>query len=160
MAITDTPPWMKRKLALSDPAHPGHSAHVISSQGRSAERIWNPSPVMDEGCRNLLISGCQAHRNEMCGFVTRLWTVHPVLNSHLEPRHNYYFDPDDTERVLKEIYEEYQTEIIGQYHSHPNDVPWPSPRDLVGWPNPALGWRYWIVTNSEVIEWRLTRDQS
>jgi proteasome lid subunit RPN8/RPN11 len=149
---------MKAIKSLFDPAHIGHSTHVIPCEGRSAERVWVSKKPMPTECRKLLIAGAQVHNNEVCGFITREWMIFPVHNVHLEPRHNYYFDIEDTNRVLAEIYGKYETEIIGQYHSHPNDVPWPSPRDLVGWPNPELNWRYWIVTNLEVIEWKLVED--
>ena len=115
---------------------------------------------MSPECKRLLIAGAQLHNNELCGFITSDWMIFPVHNAHLEPRHNYYFDPDDTDRVLNEIFNKYKTDIIGQYHTHPTDIPWPSPRDLVGWPNPELGWRYWIVTNSHVIEWELIYDNA
>jgi len=155
----DTPPWAKRSrtshASLTDPASPAHCTHAISCEGRSAVRVFEPKNPMPERLASLLTAGAIAHRNEICGFITSDWSVEQVVNAHLHPRNNYYFDPTDLERAIKFIYNELGSEIIGQFHTHPNGVTWPSPRDLVGWPNPVLGWRYWIVTPTEVIEWEL-----
>lgn len=97
---------------------------------------------------------------ELCGFITSDDDIWWIDNVHLEPRHNYFFDPQEVETAVHEIYEIRQEKIVGQFHTHPNNVPWPSPRDIAGWPNPDLNWRYWIVTNAEVIEWELVRDNA
>jgi proteasome lid subunit RPN8/RPN11 len=152
---TANPPWSKRQLPLTDPANPSHCTHAIDSQGRTAIRIWRPKIPLPVAIQDRLKELAQTYRNERCGFITSNWLVREVQNSHLHPRNNYYFDPDQTEQALRQIYEAWGTTVLGQFHTHPNGVPWPSPRDLVGWPNPLLGWRYWIATPSEVVEWQL-----
>lgn len=142
-------------LALNDPAHPGHRTQAISTHGLRAERIWTPTLVLDQEVQTILIDKCQSHYRELCGFVSSDEEIWCVDNVHLEPKHNFYMDNRHVEEVLTEIYKIQQTSVLGQFHTHPNNVPWPSPRDIVGWPNPALGWHYWIVTNEEVIEWQL-----
>lgn len=152
---TATPPWAKRKLPLTNPASPAHCTHAISCEGRSAQRIFEPDDPMPDKCAALLTGMATRFNMEHCGFITSDWRIREVSNVHLHPANNYYFDPADTERALNEIYNDWGVGILGQYHTHPNGVTWPSPRDLVGWPNPVLRWRYWIVTPIEVIEWEL-----
>jgi proteasome lid subunit RPN8/RPN11 len=145
-------------LDLNNPAHPGHSNYLISSKGRQAEQLFYSHNPLPESTRSELLDECFRHSEERCGFITSEFEVIGVLNSHLEPRMNFYMHPKDTEWVLDEIYGKKQTEILGIYHTHPNGYPWPSPRDLVGWPNPALGWRYFLVSRGDVTEWRLLGD--
>lgn len=145
-------------ISLTNPAHPGHRTQAISTKGRIAERIWNPESPLDMELENILIGVCQSHLKELCGFITADEDYIRIDNIHLEPYHNFYMNPDQVEEVIKKIYSIRNTFITGIWHTHPNNVPWPSARDLVGWPNPDLRWRYWIVTNKEVIEWRLCDD--
>lgn len=142
-------------MNLNDPAHRGHSNHLISTDGRTARRVWVPDLPILETVKNELIQICQSHANERCGFIDSYWDIHDIPNIHEEPRHNFYMSDDGTAQVLKKIYEEYEEHVIAMWHTHPNNVPWPSPRDLRGWPNPELGWRYLIVTNDDVLEWEL-----
>jgi proteasome lid subunit RPN8/RPN11 len=145
---------MKRTMNLNDPAHPGHQNQLISTHGRKAERIWDVD--LDQQIIDMLTASCLSSNKERCGFVVDDEDIFYVDNAHEEPTHNFLMDPIDLERVVSEIYDIRQARIIGVFHTHPNNVPWPTPRDLVGWPNPELGWRYWIVTATEVIEWQLT----
>lgn len=146
-------PYMKRyPVALTDPAHPGHSTHEISSEGRTAQRVWGNK--LPERLESKLINRCLGTRIELCGFITDAFEPFYVVNVHHEPTHNFYMEPGSVIDALEAIYDAGQ-EVIGQFHFHPNGVTWPSPRDLHGWPNPELGWRYWIVTPREIIEWQL-----
>jgi proteasome lid subunit RPN8/RPN11 len=144
---------VNRTTDLNDPAHPSHRNHLIPTNGRTARRIWT-NPI-DEEIRELLLAGCRSSDKERCGFVTEDQDIWYIDNIHDEPYNNFLMDSDDVEKVVTEIYDIRQTKIFAMFHTHPNGVPWPSPRDLVGWPNPDLKWRYWIVTKTEVIEWQL-----
>lgn len=144
---------MSRTTNLNDPAHPSNCNQYIPTNGRKAERVWGST--LDKQVCDLLTAGCISSNKERCGFVTSDEDIFYVNNVHAEPRHNFLMDPEDFAEVVSEIYDIRQTRILGIFHTHPNDVPWPTPRDLVGWPNPELRWRYWIVTNTEVIEWEL-----
>lgn len=95
---------------------------------------------------------------ERCGFIDEEQNIHRVDNIHRNPHSNFYMDEDDAEQTINSIYEIYQSNIIGIYHTHPNGYPWPSPRDIAGWPNPALNWRYFLVTRGQVTEWQLVID--
>ena len=140
----------------TNPAHPAHSNHLISTKGRKAERVWFPESPLLESVQHELINICNDHMRERCGFVTDEWEVVEVENSHEEPHRNFYMDDDDAKDALHYIYEKRKDSVIAIWHTHPNDVVWPSPRDLRGWPNPNLGRRYFIVTNKEVVEWELS----
>lgn len=140
-------------LDLNDPANPGHRNQMISTKGRRVERVWHLP--LDKQIQDLLTAGCLNSNKERCGFITDDEDIFYVDNVHEEPRHNFLMCPFDFETVVSEIYDIRLTRIIGIFHTHPNNVVWPSPRDLVGWPNPELKWRYWIVTNDQVIEWEL-----
>lgn len=92
---------------------------------------------------------------ERCGFITTEWEILEVDNVHQEPYRNFYMDDEDTKHALEYIYEMREESVVAIWHTHPNNVVWPSPRDLCGWPNPGLKWRYLVVTNNEVVEWEL-----
>lgn len=141
---------------ISDPAHRTNCDQYIATKGRTAERIWNEA--VDEAIEKELVASCNNSNKERCGFLTEDQDIFYVDNVHAVPQYNFLMDADDLARVVNEIYDIRQTRILGVFHTHPNNVPWPTPRDLVGWPNTQLGWRYWIVTNSEVIEWRLVTE--
>lgn len=145
--------------SLLNPAHPGHCTQAISTDGRKAERIWTPDSALDVGIAETLITHARLSKKERCGFLTEedVWTID---NVHLEPYHNFYMDQQQVDETLTEIYDERGSRVIGVWHTHPNHVPWPSPRDLVGWPNLELNWRYWVITPTEVIEWRLICDNA
>jgi proteasome lid subunit RPN8/RPN11 len=143
---------------IKNPAHPGHNNQLISTNGRKARRIFDGEPL-EENVEALLTAACMSSSKERCGFIVgdeaTTQDIFYVNNIHQEPTHNFLMEAADMEAVITEIYEIRQTQIIGVFHTHPNNVTWPTPRDLLGWPNPKLGWRYWIVTANEVIEWEL-----
>lgn len=140
---------------LNDPAHPGHSNHLIATDGKIPVRVWAPDIPILESVKNELLTIAQTFCEEKCGFIDSEWTVHKVFNSHEEPHRNFYMSEADTVPVLDHIYTVRQEHVIAQWHTHPNDVVWPSPRDIIGWPHLGLGWRYLIVTQNEIIEWEL-----
>lgn len=142
-------------MDISNPAHPGHSDYLISSQGRMAERIFYSDQPMLESVRNKLLNECYNFKEERCGFITLDWDLIKVTNSHEVPRTNFYMRESDAIPAIESIYTKYGSDILGIYHTHPNGYPWPSPRDLVGWPNPVLKWRYFLVSRGDVTEWRL-----
>jgi proteasome lid subunit RPN8/RPN11 len=144
---------VNRAIDPNDPAHPSNTNQIIPVNGRSAERLLNPN--LDKSLIGLLTGSCLSSHKERCGFISEDEDIFYVNNVHEEPTHNFLMDADDFVTVVSEIYDIRQTSILGVFHTHPNNVPWPTPRDLVGWPNPMLGWRYWIVTNRSVIEWKL-----
>ena len=141
--------------SVDDPAHPAHTNHVISTQGKRAERIWFPDTPLFESTGSELMEICNDSKNECCGFIDDDQNVWLIPNVHEEPSHNFYMEEKGVTRVLEHIYNVMDSTIIGIFHTHPNNVPWPSPRDIRGWPDPKLKWRYFVVTNSEVYEWGL-----
>jgi proteasome lid subunit RPN8/RPN11 len=145
---------------LNNPAHIGHSNYLISTNGKRAEQIFHPDVPLLESTVHELIEELQGHYLERCGFIDSEMDLFHVQNSHRVPHSNFYMEETDesVEQALHEIYEIRQTHIIGIYHTHPNGYPWPTPRDIAGWPNTALGWRYFLVTRGEVTEWRLVSD--
>ena len=145
---------MNRTITPDHPAHPTNSDQTLLIGSRKVERVFfHPSPL-GEDCQKKLISECRAHENEVCGLITATHKIHYVRNVHEVPRSNFYFDQEEFKDVIAEILGSGHR-VIGMFHTHPNGTPWPSPRDIVGWPNPALRWRYWIATRTDVIEWRL-----
>jgi proteasome lid subunit RPN8/RPN11 len=143
---------------LNNPAHPGHSDYLISCKGKKAEQIfYHPEPLY-ESTVNHLIDELEGHYMEKCGFLTLEEEIVRVQNSHLKPHANFYMEEEDAKNAIDYIYNDLGTEILGIYHTHPNGYPWPTPRDIRGWPNPALKWRYWLVTRGTVTEWRLVDD--
>lgn len=116
----------------------------------------SPNPL-DPEVRSQLVMTCKANREEICGLISNQQGILYVPNSHKEPRFNFYMTLDDLRAALFEIQQIEEQKVIGVFHTHPTNVPWPSPEDISGWPNLALGWRYWIATNHEVVEWSLPR---
>ena len=148
-------PYPFQDTDFNNPAHPSNCNQLIKTD-REAERIWHPDILLFESVQHELISQCLANRNERCGLITiEEQEVIYVENIHHEPTHNFLMSQEDFDSALRAIYKEREDKVLGIFHTHPNNVPWPTPRDLAGWPNPALGWRYWIATGHEVIEWRL-----
>lgn len=140
-----------------DPASPSATSHLLNIGGRQVERVWSSPWALPENVQLQLREACLVNSDEICGFITTSLEVHYVDNIHESPRLNFYMDPHEGKEVLHEIVRRGHT-VLGMFHSHPNQVPWPSPRDIVGWPNPKLGWRYFIVTKGDVVEWRLISD--
>ena len=112
---------------------------------------------IDPEIQESLMRGCRANRDEVCGFITDDEDILYVPNTHLDPHHNFCMDIEDIQEALAIICKVNNQNVVGVFHSHPTNIPWPSPVDISGWPNPDLRWRYWIATNHEVIEWRLPR---
>lgn len=140
---------------VDNPADPQHRNHLIPTNGLRAEKLEEPKlPVHVE---DHLLGLLEKHLNEKCGFITNTYEVVEVQNSHGYPISNFYMDDDDVRDSVDYIYNETQQQIIGIWHTHPNGYPWPSPRDIVGWPNLALGWRYFLVSKGEITEWKLVR---
>lgn len=138
-----------------NPADPSHSDHLIPLGGRKAQRVWHPDSPILESVQNELVGICNRFSDEQCGVISSEWNVYPVSNVHLKPRFNFLMDELEFREIIRQIYDVREERVLGIFHTHPNNVPWPSPRDIAGWPNPRLEWRYWIATNKEVIEWEL-----
>lgn len=154
--MNDIPPWDRRNP--NHPAHPAHSEYLISTQGWIAETVDDAEKVMPEQCKSDLISICQTHILERCGFITLDWDIVAVNNVHEKPEHNFYMDIEDAQQSLDYIIEETHSDVLGVWHTHPNNWPWPTPRDICGWPDiNVVNWRYFVVTTSDVIEWRKVR---
>lgn len=120
-------------------------------------RIQRPKFPLDPQIIENMISGCRANRDEVCGFITVNQDILYVPNSHIDPHFNFYMDIEDIQEALQIICKINNDSVVGVFHSHPTNIPWPSPVDINGWPNPDLRWRYWIATNHEVVEWCKTR---
>lgn len=143
-----------------DPANPSHNDYLISTNGWRAEQIFDGEPLEPDTIQTLIYQQ-EVYREERCGFITTgQQDVIKVKNSHNDPRMNFYMDPRDVEEHLDFIYKETEREVLGIWHTHPNGYGWPSPRDIAGWPNLELGWRYFLVFRGNVTEWRLVRDDS
>lgn len=145
---------------LNNPAHIAHSNYLIPTNGKRAEPIFHAEVPLLQITINELIAELEGHYLERCGFIDSEMDLFRVQNSHKVPHSNFYMEENDetVQQALHEIYEIRQTHIIGIYHTHPNGYPWPTPRDIAGWPNPATGWRYFLVTRGEVTEWTLVND--
>lgn len=136
------------------PSDPSHCDHLISTGGLRARRVIPSNQnKLRLGTHESLIIICQKNNEEVCGFITRSEEIFFVKNVHTEPRFNFYMCESSLHKVVHEIYQLRKSKIMGIFHTHPNNQPWPSPRDIAGWPNPALNWRYWIATGKELIEW-------
>lgn len=140
----------------NDPvATPQHREQLISTHGRFANRVWTPAVPLDDVAITLLIEGCKYADEEKCGLISTIsHTVHWIENVHEYPRRNFFMDQEEYKIAVDDIFTENE-EILGIFHSHPNETPWPTPRDIHGWPPFQLDWRYWIVTGAEVIEWEM-----
>lgn len=142
-------------MTISQHSLPTATDQIIDIGNRKVERIDMPNHPLRGDTINELVMSCRNSPIEVCGFVTTTGEVHYVGNLHEEPTQNFLMDADEGREVIKEIVLRNHEAILGMFHTHPNNLPWPSPRDIVGWPNPDLGWRYWIATSRDVIEWRL-----
>lgn len=144
-------------ISEDHPAHPANTNQIISTNGRKVERVFDPIIPLMETTKRRLVLDCHRSSREQCGFLTNREEIFYIQNIHEQNRFNFLMDPAEMLETITEIYEVKQDYIIGVFHTHPNDKPWPSPRDIVGWPNLDLHWRYWIVTNHEVIEWAVIK---
>ena len=127
--------------------------NFITPPAKKVERVNFSFDPLDEDARKLLIELCRGNRDEVCGFVGEGGGIFMVPNSHPEPRFNFRMQDDLVAPMLEEICKIRGSSVIGVFHTHPTNIPWPSPMDLAGWPNKTLGWRYWIVTKHDVVEW-------
>lgn len=135
--------------------NPNHSNQLISTRGRKAERIWHhPEPLFESTVEHLL-EIVDVYANERCGFIDQEQNIYTIQNVHAKPKMNFLMDQTQMEDVIKEIYQIEGSEILGIWHTHPNGYPWPSPRDIVGWPDERLGWRYFLITHGNVSEWEI-----
>jgi proteasome lid subunit RPN8/RPN11 len=134
---------------------PNDCTQLISTNGRKAERIWHPDTPLFESTTSQLLEIADLYSHERCGFLDSEQNIYQITNVHKHPRMNFFMEEREVEDVVTEIYQIKQDSILGIFHTHPNGFPWPSPRDIVGWPNPKLGWRYFLVTPSDVSEWEL-----
>lgn len=89
---------------------------------------------------------------EVCGFITSRMKPFFVLNTADDPRNNFHMSLPNLRRAV-ELIAAAGDEILGVFHSHPGGSPYPSERDLAGWPNSDLNWRYFIVTPDNVYEY-------
>lgn len=141
------------------PSDPSHTDNYLSTFGRRVERIWHPETPLIESTVEGLIRDCKDSDLEACGFIDSDQDYWFVKNVHNDPYHNFLMDIDHAQDTLDNIYNVMQIEVLGIFHSHPKaagGLPWPSPRDLVGWPDPRiLTWRYFIVLPDDVAEWGL-----
>lgn len=135
------------------PSDPGHSNHLISTGGLRARRVERQTGKLRLNTKEKLVKLCQNNRNEVCGFIDQREHIHLVKNVHESPRYNFYMDKESFASVVQQVYEVDKSKIIGIFHTHPNNQSWPSPRDIAGWPNRDLNWRYFIATNDELVEW-------
>lgn len=145
-------------MDLNNPAHPSHANHLISTNGKRARRIWHHESPLFESTVNQLLLDWNREVVEQCGFIDSEQELWYIPNVHDKPRMNFLMDTYVATNVLERIYEKQERKVLGIFHTHPNGVPWPSSRDLVGWPNTKLNWRYFIVTGDEVVEWEITYD--
>lgn len=137
----------------NDPSHPGHSEYLINTGGFRAERVEFSD--MPEITKSDLLTICQSHYRERCGLITTDWEIVGVENVHQNPEFNFYMDHDDFNQSLEYIFQETNRDVLGIWHTHPNNWPWPTPRDICGWPDlDVVDWRYFVITSSNVTEWR------
>ena len=150
--------FKKTKLIdLNNPAHPSHSDYLISTNGWRAEIIWYPDNPLYENTVEELLDEWDAEVIEQCGFIDSEQDIWFVDNSHNNPRQNFLMNEKHMAETLQTIYNKEKRKVLGIFHTHPTNIPWPSPRDIVGWPNSKLNWRYFIVTQKEVGEWKLIK---
>ena len=130
-----------------------HTPMNVFVTPKTVERVSFTQHPLEEELRHQLIDECLTNSDEVCGFISAAMEYYPIANSHPEPHANFHMQDDLVAPTLQEICKINESRVIGIFHTHPNNVPWPSPMDLAGWPNKALGWRYWIVTKHDVVEW-------
>lgn len=108
---------------------------------------------MPHSVEHSLISACGGSPDEVCGLIDSAWDIYFIDNLHNEPTHNFLMDVKQGVETLRTVAHLERT-VLGIFHSHPNNIPWPTPRDLVGWPV-DVDWRYFIINPGRVIEWML-----
>lgn len=143
---------------MVSPADPSHTELLIPVNGRTVERIWHPDEPLFESTHSSLIEACLLSDLECCGFIDTDNDIWFVRNIHTKPEHNFLMQTESAQNILNEI-EKSGNDVLGIFHSHPNNHPWPTTRDIVGWPDPSLlpDWRYFIVLTDDVLEWGLVK---
>ena len=140
---------------MENAASPSSTDQYISLDGRRVERVWSSDAPLLESTQSFLLNDFDFFGEERCGFISsETHTAFYVENVHDEPKHNFLMDHAEYDLAIEEIFEIGET-VLGVFHSHPTNIVWPSPRDIKGWPDHSLGWRYWIVVRGQVIEWAL-----
>lgn len=140
---------------MENAASPSSTDQYIYLGGRKASRIWFPDIPLFESTESALMSDFDFYNEERCGLISsHSQQLFYVENVHEEPKNNFFMDHEEYDLALEEIFEIGET-VLGVFHTHPNNIVWPSPRDIKGWPDPSLSWRYWVVTRTEVLEWEL-----
>lgn len=137
---------------------PSHGNHLIPVGDRKVEQVFYPDTPLSDATKKRLILDCHSSKHELCGLLDIQESIYYIENVHEISESNFFFDKAEYEIAINEIFENnpgHQNPILGIWHTHPTNIPWPSPRDIRGWPEPRLQWRYFIVTNEAVHEWRL-----
>jgi len=143
----------------NNPAHPAHSNYLISTDGIRAEQIYHPEVPLFESTVSELLEHLDLKYNERCGFITNEdQEIVQVDNVHENKHNNFYMCERSAEKAIDYIYRKTRRTILGIWHTHPNGYAWPSPRDIKGWPDERLAWRYFLVSRGVVTEWRLVSD--
>lgn len=88
---------------------------------------------------------------EVCGLVLDNWTIYAIRNDHCNPEHNFSFDIGELDGFVRAFS---MNRVRGVYHTHPNNIPVPSKDDVLGQPR-MQGLKNYIVTESNVVEWRI-----
>lgn len=113
------------------------------------------TPVVDDMPylveRYLLLA---AHsETEICGIISTSWAVYPIRNMAASPVQQFLLDKKLFRESLEQICAVGE-KILGIFHTHPSGHISPSARDIQGWPNRDLNWRYFIATTTEVAEFK------
>ena len=132
-------------------------SHFSYPEPSKVRRVDVPKVKLKPAVAGELIEACRKNRDEVCGLITDQQEILYVPNTHAEPRFNFYMSIEHLRENIFEIAQVKGQRVIGVFHTHHTNIPWPSPVDINGWPNPNLGWRYWIVTQHEVVEWAKDR---
>jgi len=105
---------------------------------RTVELDLTPSAhvqLLQEASRAYPLEACGA----LLGSVNRVIGLHPFTNRSTDPENSFTVDPVELEPLLRGEANG-GVPVLGFYHSHPDDRPFPSSRDLVdAWSD------YWYV---------------
>ena len=109
---------------------------------------------MPEACARELTELAQAGMPvEVGGFILLDWEIMTVKNTSKTPSRNFAMD-DET---LLDMMLYHKPELVGIFHSHPSLRNHPSEPDIVTMT--LYPWlRHWIVTCTNVYEWRMAHD--
>lgn len=101
--------------------------------------------------RSSLVSYWDEHV-EHCGVVLDDYTTMEIRNIATEDREFAIAGEDLCDALV--MHGKDLENVIGIFHTHPSNRPHPSCGDMQGWPVGKL--RYFIVTQSDVYEWKRT----